>query len=139
MSLTKLSLVFLMLFSLSFAALAQKDEEEAQMFGSKRSLDVNVHNFGTLASDAKMEHQFKVLNSMKTDISIEATTYPKGISVTIVKKTAKQGEAALFTVTVNATALKGDFEENIIVNSVYQNSGVELKRKNIFVVKGSIK
>ncbi len=144
MNLKTLSLALLMLFTLSFAALAQKDEEEAQMFGSKRETGnnkANVHDFGIMSGSDKVEFEFKVKNVLKSDLTIGDISFPEGIGVVVLKKNAKADEEASFTVIVNAAVLpKGDFSKDIVLKIVRKDgNGIEMKKDNIFNVKGVIK
>ncbi len=139
MNLKKLSVLFFMLFAFSLVTLAQKDEEEAQMFGSKRSLP--LHDFGKIASDAKVEYQFEKLNSSRADLSVGDVSLPEGVGVMFLKKVAKTDEKVSLVFIVNAAAMgKGAFSKDVTVTYVTKNSdGISKKDDVTYTLVGIVK
>ncbi len=146
MSLKILPIMFLMLFAISFVALAQKDEEEdIPVFGDSQSrgltVNPNVHNLGEIATDSKVEVQFRVINNQKSEMNFEdPTNIDAALGVVVVKKTVKPGEMGLINVTVNASMINGSFDKRVAIKSTYKNeTGIVVSKVNSYTVKGIVK
>jgi hypothetical protein len=119
MNLKRITALFLLLFAFTFVGMAQQEEEDSQMFGSKRSLDMKARSwdFQNIAVDAKVEHSFKIKNPFKTDLTIGEMCIPEGMGVTVLNKTIAPGQEGVFMVTVNGKDQKkpGAFKKEIYV------------------------
>lgn len=142
MKIKNLALLFLFVFSFSFASLAQVDDEEGQMFGSKRDIalpNFNSFDFETIADDV-VEHEFIIKNTETTKIKITDFVIPAGFGVIVTDDVIEPNSEAIFIVTVNKKYLEaGDFTEEIIVKTEQKKpTGVKVIKETTYTVKGKV-
>ncbi len=145
MKFKNLSLLFVLIFALSLTGFSQVDDEEAQMFGSKRDVTVKAfakHDFGTLKTET-VEHTFTIVNNnMGADLVISEFIIPDGVGVVLVDKVIKPRKEGKFIVTVNKNYLsekeiKNGFSKEVVVTTVLQKPmGVTVMNKSTYLVKG---
>ena len=140
MKFKNLSLLFVLIFAISFAGFSQVDDEEAQMFGSKRGdvIAFSQHDFGQITEDV-VEHTFIVKNSSIAELVISEFIIPDGVGVILVDKVIKKKSEGKFIVTVNKNYIdeEGEFSKEIIVRTVQKKPmGVIVTKETTYVVKG---
>jgi hypothetical protein len=142
MNMKKLSFLLVLLLSLSFVSMAQVDDEETNMFGSKRglgSLTTNIYDFGTISTEI-VEHEFIIKNAENTDLTITGFDIPEGIGIVVVDNVVNANSEGKFIVTVNKEYITtGDFEKTIIVKTeTLTSTGVLVTKETAYVLKGKI-
>lgn len=146
MKLKNLLLLLSFLFAFSFA-IAQGEEEEPQMFGSKRAIEKpqkNTLDFGTLGVVTKsvgtttQAKSFVIKNTSTVNMIISDIVVPEGISVTIDKKELAPNEETKLNIEPLMDKLpKGKFQKEIIVKSEKTDaSGNKLPKDEKFIIKG---
>lgn len=142
MKFKNLSLIFLFIFAFSFAGFSQVDDEEAEMFGSKRDINFySKYDFGSITNDVQ-EHEFTITNNSLKPMTITEFIIPDGVGVILVDKVIESKEDGKFIVTVNKQYmenLKNDkFELEVIVKTAQNlQVGVTTITESIYIIKGS--
>ncbi len=138
MKFKNLSLLFVLIFAISFAGFSQVDDEEAQMFGSKRVVAAdNQHDFGQITEDVA-EYTFEITNSSMSELVISEFIIPDGVGIILVDKVIKKKSKGKFIVTVNKNYIDGnDFNKEIVVKTVQKKPmGVIVTKETTYLVKG---
>lgn len=140
-TLKNLSLLFVLMFAVSFAGFSQVDDEEAQMFGSKRGSEAAVatFDFGKINNDI-VEHEFTIRNtSVAADLIISEFVIPEGVGIVVVDQVVKPKSEGKFIATVNKKYIdeKGKFSKKIIVKTIQEKpKGVKVISENTYIIKG---
>jgi len=139
MKFKNLSLLFVLIFAVSFAGFSQVDDEEAQMFGSKRSVAAfSQHDFGQITEDV-VEHIFVIKNTSMAELVVSEFIIPDGVGIILIDKIINKKEEGKFIVTVNKNYIDevGEFNKEIVVKTVQKKPmGVIETKETTYVVKG---
>jgi hypothetical protein len=110
----KLLLFLMLILPLSIISFGQIDDEDAQLFGSKRDAPAfNQYNFGHI-TDQVVQHQFTLKNATPSPMTIISIDAPEGVGVTLVNKVIEPKTVGKFVVTLRKKYLtKGDFIKHI--------------------------
>jgi len=141
MKIKNLALLFFFLLSLTITTFAQVDDEEGQMFGSKRDLtlpNLNSHDFGSVTADA--QHEFTIKNSETTNVTITDFVIPAGLGIIVADDVIEPNTEAKFIVTVNKAYLTaGDFSKEIIVTTEQvKPTGVKVIKETTYTIQGKV-
>ena len=140
MKFKNLGLIFLFIFAFSFAGFSQVDDEEAEMFGSKRDINFySKYDFGVIDQDV-VEHEFTIKNSSLKKMTITEFVIPDGIGIVLIDKVIESKSDGKFIVSINKQYMdtEGKFEEKIIVKTAqYLQVGVVTITESIYIIKGS--
>ena len=133
-------IVLLALFlPLSIISFGQIDDEDAQLFGSSRSISAyNVFDFGNITSKV-VQHKFDIKNNTPSSMNIISVDAPQGVGVILVNKVVKAKSVGKFIVTLDKDLIqtKGDFEQIIIIK-VQQETALGKTTKELeYIIKGS--
>ncbi len=91
-------------------------EELAQ--APRLNFDKTVYDFGNIKGDSKVETQFTLTNTGKSDLNIRETKANCGCTVAKMEKnTLKPGESTVMKVTFNATGRRGMQQKSITIFS----------------------
>jgi len=139
MKLKKLSLLFVLIFAISFTGFSQGDDEEGQMFGSKREVpSFSQHDFGQITQDV-VEHTFTIKNNSIAELVVSEFIIPDGVGIILVDKVIKKKSEGKFIVTVNKNYIDevGEFSKAIVVKTVQKKPmGVIETKETTYIVKG---
>lgn len=136
----KIVLLLALLIPLGFVSFGQIDDDDAQMFGSSRSVsNYNEYDFGTITSNS-VQHQFVIKNNTLASMTVVGVDAPQGIVVVLVDKVISPKSVGKFIVTINKnlSLTKGNFEQKIVI-TVEQASALGNTTKEIeYFIKGSL-
>lgn len=136
----KIVLLLAFLIPLGFVSFGQIDDDDAQMFGSSRSVsNYNEYDFGTITSSS-VQHQFVIKNNTLASMTVVGVDAPQGIVVVLVDKVISPKSVGKFIVTINKnlSLTKGNFEQKIVI-TVEQASALGNTTKEIeYFIKGSL-
>mgnify|MGYP000894010915 CR=1 FL=1 len=142
MKIKNLAFLFLFVFAFSFASFAQVDDEEGQMFGSKRDITLpsfNSFDFTAITADV-VEHEFTIKNTETTNITISNFEIPTGIGIIVTDDVIEPNSEVTFIVTVNKKYLTaGDFSKDVIVTTEQlKPTGIKVIKETTYTIKGKI-
>jgi hypothetical protein len=142
MKIKNLTFLFLFVIAFSYVGFSQVDDEEGQMFGSKRDISLpglNSFDFATIATDV-VEHEFTLKNTETTDIIISDFIIPVGLGIIVTDNIIEPNTEAIFIVTVNKKYLTvGDFTKDVIVTTEQvKPSGVKVIKETTYTIKGKV-
>ncbi len=136
----KIVLLLTLLLPLSIVVFGQIDDEDAQMFGSSRSVPAyNNYDFGTITANV-VQHQFVIKNSTPSPMTIVNINAPQGVGIVLVDKIIKAKSIGKFIVTINKNLIKtkGDFDKKIIVNVEQETALGKTTKELIYTIKGNL-
>ena len=140
MKLKNFSLAILLIFAFSFVGFSQVDDEEAQMFGSKRNIQTfDKYDFGTITEDV-VSHEFTIKNPSLIELTISEFTIPDGFGIILADKVIAPQSEGKFIVTVNKEFMDGEgkFNEKIIVKTTQKKPmGVTVTTESVYSIKGT--
>jgi len=142
MKIKNLTLILLFVSVFSFAGFAQVDDEEGQMFGSKRDItlpNLNSHDFGTLSTDV-VQFEFSIVNTETTNLVIINFVIPTGLGIVVTDDVIEPNSEAKFVVTATKAYLAvGAFSKDIIVKTEQQKAnGVKVTKETTYTIKGKV-
>ena len=140
MKLKHISSLLLFLFVFSFAGYSQVEDEEVMFsFENSRSIGAQSHDFGVI-KDVKKEHQITIKNTGKSDLKVGEIFIPKGVGVTVLKRTIKPGQTGIIVVTVDPQYMKsGQFQKKVVVTThTINHNGTKVSKTKSFSFKGQV-
>ena len=134
----KLVLLLAVIIPFGFIANAQIQDDDPQMFGSKRNVpQSNFCDFESITEVVK--HEFVIKNLGPGEIIVVDFEAPEGFDVIITDKNIQSRTTGTFTVVVNPDLIpKGSFEEKITIITEQNNSLGKTTKDHIYTVKGII-
>jgi len=132
-----LSLLFVFL-SFTLVGVAQNEEEESQMFGT-RSLKppVKAIDFGKTSSEV-ITKTFELVNNDNTPVEVVGFDIPDGVGVKVTKKVIEPKGKSVFTVMLYPEAVTeaGDYSKNLKVTTVQISAtGEKVTKEVIYILK----
>lgn len=137
-----LSLLFALMFVVTFA-FAQGEEEEPQMFGSKRDIktqNYKLKDFGTIKSNETVEHTFKIKNNSENELNVISAEASEGVTVTLTPQTLKAKSEGTYKVQVNASQVdRGNFALKVVIKCEQTEADGSKTPKDItYTLKGKV-
>lgn len=133
-----ISLLGFVMFTL--VAFGQINFTEDQLFGGTRDAkNANTFDFGKITANS-VEHEFLIPNSNKVPLTIKNVEIPDGFGVVVVDKVIQPNNAGKIIIKVFPSMIntKGDFNEQIKVNTQIESIDGTIIKQIIFTVKGSL-
>ncbi len=136
----KIIVLITLLLSFGIFAVAQIDDEEAQLFGSTRPVpSPNEYDFGQI-TDQVVQHQFVIKNKNVIPMTIVGVEAPEGVSVTLLDKVIEAQSVGSFLVSIdkNNYKVRGDFDEKIIITAEFDKDAGMPQKKFEYRIKGTL-
>ncbi|MBN2893816.1 MAG: hypothetical protein JXL97_18245 [Bacteroidales bacterium] len=135
----KILLILLFVLPLSIIGYSQVDDSDAQMFGSRRPVNLYTSfDFGKITSAVK--HDFTVKNETPSEMVILSFDIPDGFGIMLYDKIISANTNGTFAITIDPkyVDIKGDFEKKIIITTEQEDVLGKKRKEIIYTVKGSL-
>jgi len=135
----KLILILAFVLPFSIITFGQIDDQDGQLFGSKRPTnEYNFFDFEQINADV-VEHEFIIQNPNVVKMNLVSYTAAEGITVEFVNKVIDPSSLGKFVVKINKNVYnkKGDFSEIITIITETENAISKVKKEFSYTVEGS--
>lgn len=135
----KLILILAFVLPMSLITFGQIEDQDGQLFGSKRPTnEYNYYNFELITLDV-VEHEFIIQNPNIVKMNLISFNAAPGISVEFISKVIEPGSLGKFVVKVdkNVYNKKGEFSEIITIITETENAVSKVKKEFSYTIEGT--